>query len=314
MKKLLNVRNVVVGNEEIKILREISFEVNEKEIVSIVGESGCGKSMTLKTIIKLLPKNLEILSGEIYFDGIEIVKYDAMEKIRGKEIGMIFQEPSSYLNPLFTIGNQVEEAIKEKIEKKEKKERVIKILKEMGLSSNVYYQYPHQLSGGMQQRAMIAMSLINNPKLLLADEPTTALDLTTAFGIIDLLKNLVTKYNLSIIFVTHDISLAKYISDKILVMYAGIIVEKGPSNLVYTNPLHPYTQKLINCLPEKYKKGERIKTIEGQVPSLKDLPEGCPFSPRCEYKKKICENYIPGEIKIEERNVRCFKYGNFMES
>ncbi|MFN4227528.1 MAG: ABC transporter ATP-binding protein [Candidatus Ratteibacteria bacterium] len=314
MEKLLDVRNIVVGNEEIKILRKISFKVDEKEIISIVGESGCGKSMTLRTIIKLLPKNLKILSGEIFFDGIEIKKYNEMEKIRGKKIGMVFQEPSSYINPLFTIGNQIEEAIKENIGKKEKKERVIKILQEMGLSPDVYYQYPHQLSGGMQQRAMIAMSLINNPKLLLADEPTTALDVTTAFGIINLFKNLVSKYNLSIIFVTHDISLAKYISNKIIVMYAGIIVEKGPSELVYNMPLHPYTQKLTNCLPEKYKKGERIKTIEGEVVSFKNLPEGCPFYPRCEYRDKFCEEKMPEEIEIGNRTIRCFKYGNFMEN
>ncbi|MCX7917983.1 MAG: ABC transporter ATP-binding protein [bacterium] len=316
MGKILEIKNVVVGNEEIKILRDISFEVEEREIISIVGESGCGKSITLRTIIKLLPQNLNILSGKIFFEGLEITKLKEkeMQNIRGKKIGMIFQEPSSFLNPLFTIGNQIEEGINEKVEKDKKKERVIKILEEMGLSYNVYYQYPHQLSGGMQQRAMIAMALINNPVLLLADEPTTALDVTTAFGIISLLKNLILIHNLSIIFVTHDISLAKYLSDRIFVMYAGIIVEKGPSIEVYNSPLHPYTQKLINCLPEKYNKGEKIKTIEGEVPSFKNLPLGCPFSPRCEIKNKICEKRIPPEIKIGNRIVRCFKYGNFMES
>ncbi|MCM8810414.1 MAG: ABC transporter ATP-binding protein [Candidatus Omnitrophica bacterium] len=314
MEKLLSVKKIVVGNQQVKILRDISFEVKEKEIVSIVGESGCGKSMTLRTIIKLLPKNLEILSGEIYFDRIEIRKYNEMEKIRGKEIGMVFQEPSSYLNPLFTIGNQIEESIKENISKREKKEKIVNILKEIGLSPNVYYQYPHQLSGGMQQRAMIAMSLINKPKLLLADEPTTALDVTTAFGIINLLKNLISKYGLSIIFVTHDISLARYISDKIIVMYAGMILEKGNADLVYNKPLHPYTQKLITCLPEKYKKGEKIRTIEGEVPSFKNLPIGCPFSPRCEYRQKLCEEKIPEEIEVDNRIVRCIRYGNFMEN
>ncbi|HOK56019.1 MAG TPA: ABC transporter ATP-binding protein [bacterium] len=314
MEKILTVKNIFVGNEEIKILRNINFEVRKKEIVSIVGESGCGKSMTLRAIIKLLPKNLKILNGEIFFENLKITEYNEMEKIRGKRIGMIFQEPSSYLNPLFTIGNQIEEGIKENIGKKEKKEKIVKILKEIGLSPDVYYSYPHQLSGGMQQRAMIAMALINNPDLLLADEPTTALDVTTASGIIKLLKDLVSIYNLSIIFVTHDISLAKYISDKIIVMYAGIIVEKGNSEQVYNNPLHPYTQKLINCLPEKYSKRERIKTIEGEVPSFKNLPYGCPFSTRCEYKKRICEEKIPGEIVIENRIVRCFKYGNIVES
>ena len=316
MEEILKLENVYVGNEELKILRNINFSVKRNEIVSIVGESGCGKSMTLRTIIKLLPKNLKILNGDIIFEGIRIkdLKEKEMNKIRGEKIGMIFQEPSSYLNPLFTIGNQIEEAVRGNFKKEKRKEKVMKILKEMELSANVYYQYPHQLSGGMQQRAMIAMALINNPSLLLADEPTTALDVTTAFGIINLLKNLVSEHNLSILFVTHDISLANYISDRIIVMYAGIIVENGKAKEIYENPLHPYTRKLIECLPEKYKKGERIKTIEGEVPSFKNLPPGCPFFQRCDYKMKICEERIPGEINFGNRILRCFKYGNTLES
>jgi len=316
MEEILKLENIYVGNEELKILRNINFSVKRNEIVSIVGESGCGKSMTLRTIIKLLPKNLKILNGDIIFEGIRIkdLKEKEMNKIRGEKIGMIFQEPSSYLNPLFTIGNQIEEAVRGNFKREKRKEKVIKILKEMELSPNVYYQYPHQLSGGMQQRAMIAMALINNPSLLLADEPTTALDVTTAFGIINLLKNLVSEHNLSILFVTHDISLANYISDRIIVMYAGIIVENGKAKEIYENPLHPYTRKLIECLPEKYKKGERIKTIEGEVPSFKNLPPGCPFFQRCDFKMKICEERIPGEINFENRILRCFKYGNTLES
>jgi oligopeptide/dipeptide ABC transporter ATP-binding protein len=316
MEEILKLENIYVGNEELKILRNINFSVKRNEIVSIVGESGCGKSMTLRTIIKLLPKNLKILNGDIIFEGIRIkdLKEKEMNKIRGEKIGMIFQEPSSYLNPLFTIGNQIEEAVRGNFKREKRKEKVMKILKEMELSPNVYYQYPHQLSGGMQQRAMIAMALINNPSLLLADEPTTALDVTTAFGIINLLKNLVSEHNLSILFVTHDISLANYISDRIIVMYAGIIVENGKAKEIYENPLHPYTRKLIECLPEKYKKGEKIKTIEGEVPSFKNLPHGCPFFQRCDYKMKICEERIPGEINFENRILRCFKYGNTLES
>ena len=316
MEEILKLENIYVGNEELKILRNINFSVKRNEIVSIVGESGCGKSMTLRTIIKLLPKNLKILNGDIIFEGIRIkdLKEKEMNKIRGEKIGMIFQEPSSYLNPLFTIGNQIEEAVRGNFKREKRKEKVIKILKEMELSPNVYYQYPHQLSGGMQQRAMIAMALINNPSLLLADEPTTALDVTTAFGIINLLKNLVSEHNLSILFVTHDISLANYISDRIIVMYAGIIVENGKAKEIYENPLHPYTRKLIECLPEKYKKGERIKTIEGEVPSFKNLPSGCPFFQRCDFKMNICEERIPGEINFENRILRCFKYGNTLES
>ncbi len=316
MEEILKLENICVGNEELKILKDIDFSIKRNEIVSIVGESGCGKSMTLRTIIKLLPKNLKILDGEVIFEGIRLkdLNEKEMNKIRGKKIGMIFQEPSSYLNPLFTIGNQIEEAIRENLNKEEKKERVMKVLEETGLSANVYYQYPHQLSGGMQQRAMIAMALINNPSLLLADEPTTSLDVTTAFTIINLLKNLVDQHNLSILLVTHDISLANYISDRIIVMYAGIIVETGKAKEIYENPLHPYTKKLIECLPEKYKKGEKIKTIEGEVPLLKNLFPGCPFSPRCDYKMKICEEKVPIEINFENRTLRCFKYGDIVES
>jgi len=316
MEEILKLENICVGNEELKILKDIDFSIKRNEIVSIVGESGCGKSMTLRTIIKLLPKNLKILDGEVIFEGIRLkdLNEKEMNKIRGKKIGMIFQEPSSYLNPLFTIGNQIEEAIRENLNKEEKKERVIKVLEETGLSANVYYQYPHQLSGGMQQRAMIAMALINNPSLLLADEPTTSLDVTTAFTIINLLKNLVDQHNLSILLVTHDISLANYISDRIIVMYAGIIVETGKAKEIYENPLHPYTKKLIECLPEKYKKGEKIKTIKGEVPLLKNLFPGCPFSPRCDYKMKICEEKVPIEINFENRTLRCFKYGDIVES
>lgn len=316
MEEILKLENICVGNEELKILKDIDFSIKRNEIVSIVGESGCGKSMTLRTIIKLLPKNLKILDGEVIFEGIRLkdLNEKEMNKIRGKKIGMIFQEPSSYLNPLFTIGNQIEEAIRENLNKEEKKERVMKVLEETGLSANVYYQYPHQLSGGMQQRAMIAMALINNPSLLLADEPTTSLDVTTAFTIINLLKNLVDQHNLSILLVTHDISLANYISDRIIVMYAGIIVETGKAKEIYENPLHPYTKKLIECLPEKYKKGEKIKTIKGEVPLLKNLFPGCPFSPRCDYKMKICEEKVPIEINFENRTLRCFKYGDIVES
>lgn len=314
MERILKLENVSVGNEEIKILRNISFDVKRGEILSIVGESGCGKSTLLRTIIKLLPKNIRILKGKIFFEGIDITDFKDMRRIRGEKIGMIFQEPSSYLNPLFTIGNQLIEAVRNEKNKDICKERVFKILKEVGLSKNVYYQYPHQLSGGMQQRAMIGMAIINNPSLLLADEPTTGLDLSTSIEIINLLKNLVSTHNLSIIFVTHDISLANFVSDKIIVMYAGIIVEMGDSKIIFNNPLHPYTEKLINCLPERYKKREKIKTIMGEVPSLKNLPDGCPFYPRCEFKKQICELNLPGFFQLENRIVRCFKYGNIVES
>jgi oligopeptide/dipeptide ABC transporter ATP-binding protein len=187
------------------------------------------------------------------------------------------------------------------------------MLKDVGLKENVYHQYPHQLSGGMQQRVMIAMALINSPALLVADEPTTALDVTTAHGIIELLKEMTAGYGLSVLFITHDISLAARFAQKIAVMYAGKVVEFAPAKEVYGSPRHPYTERLISCLPERYRKGERIKTIEGQVPDFSALPQGCAFHPRCPYRMGICMLKDPGETVREDSIVRCFKYGNAVE-
>jgi len=320
MEKILEIKNLIVSfkirEKKVKILRGVDLSIEKNEVVSLAGESGSGKTLTGLSVIKLLPKNAFFENGEIYIDGENILEFSEieMEKIRGEKIGMIFQEPSSYLNPVYTVGNQVEEAIKGKINKKEKKEKVIQIFKEVGLKENVYFKYPHQLSGGMQQRVLISIALINNPYLLIADEVTTALDVTTAIQIIELLKNLINKFKLSVLFITHDISLAKIFSHKIAVMYSGEIVEIGPIQKIFENPLHPYTENLISCLPEKYKKGDKLKTIPGNIPDFENLPSGCSFHPRCYYKKEICLTNQPGKTQIEERFVRCFKYGNIVEN
>lgn len=316
---ILEVKGLVVKvktlYKEIEILRNISFSIGKNEVISFVGESGSGKTFTALSILRLLPKNARIEKGEILLEGENIIekKPDEMTEIRGGKISMIFQEPSSYLNPVFTIGNQMIECLKTDAPKEEKKKRVFEILKEVELPERTFYQYPHQLSGGMQQRVMIGMAIINNPSLLIADEPTTALDITTAFRIINLLKKLISIHKLSILFITHDISLAIKFSDKINVMYAGKIVEKAPAKKIISSPLHPYTEKLLLCLPERYKKGEKIQTIEGNVPDFSSLPSGCAFHPRCPYRKEICEKQKPGEIKIKESYVRCFRYGETVE-
>jgi len=317
---ILEVKNLIVSIQslykKVNILRNISFSIGKNEVVSLVGESGSGKTFTALSIMKLLPQAAKIETGEILIDGENIIEKDEkkMVKIRGEKVSMIFQEPSSHLNPVFTIGNQMVECVKGNLTKGEKKEKVIEILKEVELPEYVFYQYPHQLSGGMQQRVMIGMAIINKPSLLIADEPTTALDVSTSFRIINLLKKLISTHKISVIFITHDISLAVNFSDKIYVMYAGEIVEKSPSKKLINSPLHPYSEKLIACLPGKYRKREKIKTIEGTVPDFSSLPSGCAFHPRCPYKKEICEKFLPEEIKIEESYVRCFRYGKITKN
>ncbi len=329
--KRLEVSFIPAGKKRVKILRGVNLAIGKQESLALVGESGSGKTITARSVMRILPRSMYLESGEVLIDGTDVRKLtenDLMD-MRGRLAGMIFQEPSSYLNPVFTAGSQIEEAIKDsefnlgssplrgedmvgvkaRISRTERKKLVLKMLSEVGLKENVYYQYPHQLSGGMQQRVMIAMALINSPELLIADEPTTALDVTTAYGIIELLKKMMTRYGLSILFITHDISLAANFAQKIAVMYAGKIVETGPARDVFSNPLHPYTERLISCLPERYKTGERIKVIEGHVPDFNALPKGCAFHPRCPYKKEICLYKEPGEITKGTTTVMCFKYG-----
>ncbi len=323
MEYILDVRGLkVVLKKEIygagiEILRGVEFTIRKKESLALVGESGSGKTLTAMSIMGLLPENISLIEGEILLCGTDIVKISQQELryLRGVKAGMIFQEPSSYLNPVFTAGSQILEAIKARdISKEEKKDICVKMLKDVGLKEDIYYRYPHQLSGGQQQRVMIAMALINSPSLLIADEPTTALDVTTASGIIELLKVLKERYGLSLLFITHDISLAAGFVDRIAVMYAGQIVEISDAKKIMETPLHPYTEKLIACLPERYRSGERIKAIEGSVPDFGKLPGGCAFHPRCPYVMDICRRSEPPTIRKGGTLVRCFRYGNNVET
>lgn len=312
---MLKVKNLKVsfyqGRSPVNILSEVEFDILSGETLALVGESGCGKTLTALSIVKLLPRHARIDQGEINLLGDNIVNFteEEMLNIRGKKIGMIFQEPSSYLNPVYSIGNQITEAIRAPLTKKEKKEKVFQALTEVGLKPMHYWQFPHQLSGGMQQRSLIAMALINQPALLIADEPTTSLDVTTAIQIMTLIQSLQEKHRLALLLITHDIALACHFSDWLAVMYTGRIVEIGPAKKIFSSPLHPYTENLIACLPEKYQPKQTISAIPGSVPDFRRLPSGCSYHPRCKYRLPVCACSQPPVFRKDDIRVRCFRYG-----
>ncbi|MCX7920764.1 MAG: ABC transporter ATP-binding protein [Clostridia bacterium] len=280
---------------QISALNNISFSIGQGEAVGIVGESGSGKSVTMLSIIKLLSENGRIIEGQITFNGKDIrnAGEKEMQNIRGNDIGMIFQDPMTSLNPLFTIGNQLMEAILKhnRISKAQAKQKAIEMLKLVGIPSpeKRLSQYPHEFSGGMRQRAMIAMALSCEPKLLIADEPTTALDVTIQAQIMELMKELKNKINTSIILITHDLGLVADVCDRIIVMYGGTIVEQGKVDEIFYNPQHPYTMGLLKSIPRLNMGKERLKPIDGQPPDLIGAPYGCPFVARCPKAMQICD-------------------------
>ena len=297
----------------VKSVDGISFDIEEGEILGIVGESGAGKSITGFSILGLIDKPGKIVEGEILFDGEDLVKKSEQElqQIRGNDIAMIFQDPQTSLNPVISIGEQLMEAIlyhSKTTSRKEAFSACVEILKLVGLpaAEKRMTSYPHQLSGGMKQRVVIAMALLNNPKLLIADEPTTALDVTIQAQILYLMKKLSSDFNSSLILITHDIAVVSQLCDKIAVMYAGRIVEYGKKEDVIFDPKHPYTKGLIECLPKLDDDKERLYQIPGIMPSLLSLPQGCYFKNRCEYADKECDVYPP-EQEINGRRIFCHK-------
>ena len=299
---------------EVHAVRGVSFNLDRGEAIGIVGESGCGKSVTMMSIMRLLSDNGKIAGGEIIFDGKDISKADenVMEGIRGNDIGMIFQDPMTSLNPVFTVGDQlIEPLIKHrKLSKKEAREVACKMLELVGMPSaeKRMKQYPHEFSGGMRQRVMIAMSLVCEPKLIIADEPTTALDVTIQAQILDLMKDLKDKLNTSIILITHDLGVVADLCTKINVMYGGIVVEAGSDEDIFYRGRHPYTWGLLNSIPNpKSDVKEKLKPIEGQPPDLLNPPVGCPFTARCDYSMKIClEKQPPLFVVGEGHKVACW--------
>lgn len=299
-----------------KAVNDVSFFVEKGKTLGIVGESGCGKSITSLSIMGLVetPPG-EIAGGEIIFEGEDLLKKNEkeMSKIRGKKIAMIFQEPMTSLNPVFTIGQQLVETLMlhEDMTKKQAKERAIEMLKmvKIPLAEKRFHEYPHQLSGGMRQRVMIAMALCCNPELLICDEPTTALDVTIQAQILDLINELKEKTGTSVMMITHDFGVIAEIADDVMVMYAGKIVERATCDQIFEKPMHPYTYGLMQCIPKLDDDDtERLSVIEGMVPSFDDMPKGCAFCPRCKEAREICKQKMPELTEVEGRMVRCFKY------
>lgn len=298
----------------IKAVDGLNFSLNKGEILTIVGESGCGKSITSLSVIQLLPDPpLCTQEGKILFNGEDLtVKSEReMYKIRGNKISMIFQEPMTSLNPVYTIGNQIVEAIllHQNTNKKIAKEKAIEMLGLVGIPSpeKRFHEYPHQLSGGMRQRVMIAMAVSCNPELLIADEPTTALDVTIQAQILDLMKKIRQELETSIIMITHDLGVVAEIADKVAVMYCGQLVEYTDVETLFKMPQHPYTQGLMNSIHKLGSNVEELTTIEGVVPSPHDLPSGCLFHPRCKYASDKCRKEQPPLSAISPgHSVKCF--------
>ncbi|ANX11652.1 peptide ABC transporter ATP-binding protein [Fictibacillus arsenicus] len=295
----------------------VDLQLGKGETLGIVGESGCGKSMMSLSIMGLVPSPPgKIVEGSINFKGKDLCKISGSEyrRIRGNEISMIFQEPMTSLNPVFTIGKQLMEVFQyhQKLPKKEAKEKAVKILRLVGISmpESRIHEYPNQLSGGMRQRVMIAMALACNPDLLIADEPTTALDVTIQAQILKLMSDLKAEFNTSIILITHNLGVVAEMAEKIMVMYAGKVMEYADTKTIFNNPKHPYTEGLLDSIPNIDKPVERLSAIPGTVPSPHHFPTGCRFHPRCKYAMPVCLEKEPELIHLEDNTqVRCWKYG-----
>lgn len=308
MNSLLEIKNLKTVFKtyagQVSALNDISFSIAFGEAVGIVGESGSGKSVTMLSIMKLLSENGRVTDGKIIFDGKNLRDYNdkQMQKIRGNEIGMIFQDPMTSLNPVFTIGNQIVEVILKHndISKTEARKRAVDLLKLVGIPSpeRRFNQYPHEFSGGMRQRVMIAMALSCEPKLLIADEPTTALDVTIQAQILELMKDLKAKINMSIILITHDLGLVADICDRVIVMYGGTLVEQGTVREIFYEPKHPYTEGLLKSIPRLNLGRERLNPIEGHPLDMINPPAGCPFVARCPHAMEICDIRKPECIEV----------------
>ncbi len=304
-----------VAEGVVKAVDRVGMKINEQEALGIVGESGCGKSTLAHSILRLIRKPGRIVGGEIWFEGENLLRKSegAMRKIRGRKIAMVFQNPTSSLNPVFTVGSQIAEAIQlhQNVQRHEMKEKVIDILGRVGIASpsQRIKDYPHEYSGGMCQRAMMAMALSCNPKLLIADEPTTNLDVTIQAQILDLVRILRKEFNASILLIGHDFGVMSELCDRIVVMYSGKIVESADLKTIFKSAKHPYTKALLKSIPRINVETERLHVIPGDVPELIKPPPGCRFHPRCEQATEDCRKKEPAIIEIKKgHEVACLLY------
>ncbi len=319
---LLSIKNLSVEFQTVEgtvhAINELNYSLDEGETLGIVGESGSGKSVSSLGIMKLIPNPPgKIVNGEIVYNGKDLVKISEkeMEKIRGDEISMIFQEPMTSLNPIITCGKQIAESLRlhRGLHKKEAMKEAIEIMRAVGIANpgKRVNEYPHQMSGGMRQRVMIAMALACKPKILICDEPTTALDVTIQAQILDLIRGLNKETQTAVIMITHDLGVVSELCERVIVMYTGRIVEEASSVELFKNPLHPYTVGLISAIPQITKERKPLSTIEGVVPNPTEKIEGCSFWPRCKYVTEQCKTKEPPMVQIDaKRKVRCFRYAD----
>ena len=307
MEKLLSIRNLKVGlskeGHDVELVRGVSLDVGAGEIVALVGESGSGKSLTALSILRLLPSSLRVFSGEVRLDGIDLVQLPEHElhKVRGKQVGVVFQDPLNALNPTLTIGTQLMNVVLSRTDcsRKEAHQRAIEALRSVGINSveQRMQAYPHQLSGGMRQRVLIAMVVLGPPRLVLADEPTTALDVTVQARIVSLLRHIRESSQVAIVFISHNLDLVAEFCDRVVVMYGGRIMEQGTSAQVTTAPRHPYTKALLACIPRLDAVPGPLQVIQGQSPSNPGLIDGCPFTARCARATSACHHNFPERVQ-----------------
>jgi peptide/nickel transport system ATP-binding protein len=317
MNAMLEVRDLRLefktSRGNLKALNGITFEVQAGEVFGLVGETGCGKTVTGLSILRLLPRSASITDGQVLFEGIDLLglPQSEIESMRGSKIAMIFQDPSTSLNPVFTIGSQIERVIRQHmpVSKAQAGENTRAVLSAVGLPDveRIMGSYPHQLSGGMQQRVMIAMALSCNPRLLIADEPTTALDVTIQAQILKLLRDLQKTFDVSIILITHNLGVIAQTCDRLAVLYGGRVAETGPTREIFNHPQHPYTRGLMNAIPTVKARGKKMATIPGTVPSNPGAMTGCTFAPRCEFVMQRCTVETPPLYPLGENHASaCF--------
>lgn len=307
-KPLLSVRHLAtdfVSPEGVvsHALEDVSFDVRPGETLGLVGESGCGKTTTMLSLMRLLPSAGRITAGQVLFDGKDLLSVSEreMRAYRWKEMAMVFQSAMNALNPVYTVGDQIQEAILQHdlMGKEQAQKRVGELLDLVGIAKSRQNQYPHQYSGGMRQRAMIAMALACNPRLLFADEPTTALDVMVQAQVLELLRKIQKEFGLAIILVTHDLGVVAEVCDSVVVMYGGKVAEYGTAEVVYNNPQHPYTQRLLDAFPDLHRPDDKLASIPGTPPRLNALPPGCRFEPRCHKRIEVCAKLSPHLIEVE---------------